>query len=176
MCNLAPLAATADSHIQSLRGADVRIVLISVAVQSQFADALAAALLRIATRSELVGRLADGSIGLLCFRPTMPDLASELTEKFMPRLRLHLLHRTEGSCVGPVRIRAIARSTIEICAPQDLFEALSYAPDIVQNVLIRRPESILFDALFPISQAKQPMLPGRIAARRTSEALLKQSA
>lgn len=122
------LEIEASRHIGLLRFSNMRIVLLSVSAPQLAAATLSAAVCAAAGRTDLVGSLADGSVGLLSVQPMRAGAALTFEQRFISQLKSRLMAIADGRPIGRLWLRTVERWAAELAEPSDLFDALDATP------------------------------------------------
>jgi hypothetical protein len=117
-----------DRQIARLRLSNSKLMLLSVSAPQLPAPILNAAVCATAGRTDLVGTLEDGSVGVLAFLPLRTGVATAYEQRFHARLRVRLLAASGARVCGRAWIRSVHRWSAELYAASDLFDALAAAP------------------------------------------------
>ena len=122
------LESEVDRQIARLRLSNIKLMLLSVSAPQLPASVLNAAVCATAGRTDLVGSLEDGSVGVLTFLPTRAGGASAFEQRFHARLRVRLLAASGANVCGRAWVRSVQRWSAELGSTDDLFDALAAAP------------------------------------------------
>lgn len=119
-----------ERQIAILGDSAARLSLMSVATVDVPTAKLQPAVRSAANPLDLVGLLADGSVGVASLRSIGPDGGAAVEERFLPRLRVRLQVLCDRQALHPPRIwfRSVHRWASELSGAVDLMDTLFDTP------------------------------------------------
>lgn len=126
-----------QKQITSLGQTSLRLSLTAVAARRLPRSLLMAAVRMAAGRGDVVGAIAEDSVGLLSLRQRLGN--SVVDPHFLLRLEMVMRHIASHQDVGLVHFQTIRRWASEVLDATDLFDALQDTPSLLVRVPPHRP-------------------------------------
>lgn len=136
MQSLPPLASELNRMIRYLAGAGAGLSLMSVSTSSLPASVIQGLIESATLRTDILGHLVDGSLGVLTIRPHGDEGEVDLEQNFLDRLRPSMMDLSERRFGGRVTLwlRAVHRPAAQIGQAADLVNCLFDAVSIPYTI------------------------------------------
>lgn len=117
-----------QQQIETLGASTVRLSLMSVRAPALPSAVFESALHAAAAPLDVVGRLDDGSLGMLSLRSVGTDGGAGVEHRFLLKMQAVLAQVASRRAIGPICYRAVHRWACELTDALDLLDCLFDAP------------------------------------------------